>query len=566
MSRLGLAPLRALVGRAARASLHGAWLVSMRAHRRDFEAALDDPDAAQRTILARRLRADAGTEYGRRHGFGEVSGVAAYQARVPIVGHDDLAPLIDRAAAGHEGVLTAEPVQLFERSSGSAAAAKLVAYTAGLKREFAAATDPWLASLHQRWPGLLGGRAYWSISPVTRARERTTGGHPIGIEDDAEYLGRIGRAVMGRLVAVPAGVARAPDMASWRRQTLQHLLAAEDLSFLSVWSPSFLTVLMEHLERDLDVLLASLEVGRRRRIERAVAREGLIGEALWPRLVVLSCWTDAASASFIGALRRWFPRVPLQSKGLLATEGVVSLPWLERGGRTLDDPALGPLVPSTRPAAVTSHFLELVDLDAPDEAPKLLGAVREGGRYAPLLTIAGGLWRYRLGDEVVCTGKVGRTPTLMFAGKLDAVSDLCGEKLSASHVARALAGAGARHDLRPELALLAPVRAWDPPAYCLYVDAPGASEPAMASYAAAVEVALRDNPHYAYARDLGQLGALRWAPVARGEEWYLSRKVAAGVRAGDVKPTALDPRWVEVPADARATSDRPSPGCARLGS
>lgn len=524
-------------GRAARLASHGLWVATMQPGARRFARALDDPDAAQDALLTRHLRATRDTVWGRRHGYASIRGLGDFADRVPVSGYDELAPDVYRVARGEAGVLTAEPVRMFERSSGSSNATKLVPYTAGLKAQFAAATDPWLTSLHARWPGVVGGRAYWSISPVARARERTEGGHPIGIEDDAEYLSPVARALMGRLLAVPGEVAREPDIDRWRTRTLRHLLAARDLTLLSVWSPTFLSVLMRHLEANWDEVIATLPGARRRELSSGVSR-GLVGEALWPRLRVLSCWTDASARAGAIALRHWFPTVPIQPKGLLATEGVVSLPWLaRRRRRAVEDPALGPLVPSETPLAITSHVLEFMDEDGQPRRPSELEL---GARYVPLLTTAGGFVRYRLGDEIVCTGRVGRTPTVAFAGKADAVSDLCGEKLHATHAQRALDAAAAQSGLRPRFAVLLPAEA----RYDLLVDSEDAG-PRLDAYRDALEVGLAANPHYAYARRLGQLGPVRPRVVDGAEAYYLWAKVEGGMRAGDVKTPALDPRWVD---------------------
>lgn len=532
--------------RAARLASHGLWLASMQPGFTRFARALHDPDAAQRALLERHLRAEADTAWGRRHGYAAIRDLAAFQDRVPVSTYDDLADDVRRAASGEQRVLTAEPVRFFERSSGSSSASKLIPYTDGLKAQFAAATDPWLASLHHRFGGVVGGRAYWSISPVARAPERTPGGHAIGIEDDAEYLSPFAQALMGRLLAVPREVAREPDVDRWRVATLRHLLAAEDLSLLSIWSPSFLTVLMRALEARWDSIVGALPRARRARLDAAVRARGLVGEALWPRLRVLSCWTDAAARAAVAGLRAYFPTIPIEPKGLLATEGAVSLPFLDqRVDAAVEDPELGPLVPSVRPLAVASHVIELSPADDPDARPVAPSRLDVGARYVPLLTTAGGFVRYRLGDEVECTGYLRRAPTIAFVGKRDAVSDLCGEKLHASHAQVALDAARAMTGARLRFATLVPLAG--PARYALLVDArdEGAG---LAALRAEVEARLADNPHYAYARRLGQLGPLELRVVADAEAYYLAAKMAAGMRAGDVKATPLDPRWIEPPA------------------
>jgi hypothetical protein len=328
-------------------------------------------------------------------------------------------------------------------------------------------------------------------------------------------------------------VARIADMASWRTETLRHLLLADDLGFVSVWSPTFLSLLMAALAEGLDALLAELPGPRRDAIRRGIDRVGaLVGEAIWPRLRLISCWMDGASAALVPDLRRWFPNTPLQAKGLLATEGVVSLPYGEGEGAVL---------------AVAGHYLEFLDLDAPGRPPVGAHELRVGGSYSPLLSTGGGLYRYHLKDVVECVGHHRATPRVRFAGKLDAVSDVCGEKLAARQVEAALARA--LGTLTADFALLAPV--WSAGAqttvhYCLYLDS-AADDAAIAAVAARLDDALLEGHAYRYARELGQIGPMHVQRVRRGRAAWQEALVDAGLRAGEIKPACLDTRrlWGE---------------------
>ena len=520
------------------ATLRPAW--------RRFERAAAAPEAAQAERLARLVRANADTAYGRAHRLAAVRTVRDLQDRLPIVDYDALEPWIERVAAGEAAALTAEPVRTIERSGGSTATNKLVPYTTGLLAEFSAATGAWLYDLARARPALAGTRSYWSVSPVARGREHTSGGLPIGFEDDTEYFGRLERWALRRMMAVPASVARLPDMETWRRATLARLLACADLGFVSVWSPSFLVLLMDALTADLDALLRDLPPARARAIERALASAGeLTGEAIWPRLDVISCWGDGAAAQALGGLRRYFPRTEIQPKGLLATEGVVSFPLWGHDGAAL---------------AVTSHLLEFIDLDRPEARPLEVHELRAGGSYSPLLTTGGGLYRYHLKDVVRCVGRFRELPLVRFVGKLDRVSDLCGEKVSGGQVEQALAEARAATGLEPSFALVAPIEA-RPPRYALFVECEG-DDDALGRMAAFVEGFLATGHHYRYCRDLGQLGPLVVHRVTRGWETYQRTLVAQGQRMGDIKPAHLDTRpiWAEAfgLGDEREEPDLPT--------
>jgi hypothetical protein len=153
---------------------------------------------------------------------------------LPLTSYDDYLPYIDRIAAGEENVLTADPVLLFEPSSGSTAASKLIPYTRSLQAEFRRGISPWIHDLFTHFPALKDGPAYWSISPLTDGPRRTPAGIPIGFADDSAYLGRLG-GVMEAAMAVPGLVKHLTDINTFRYVTLLFLLRCADLRLISVW-------------------------------------------------------------------------------------------------------------------------------------------------------------------------------------------------------------------------------------------------------------------------------------------------------------------------------------------
>jgi hypothetical protein len=85
------------------------------------------------------------------------------------------------------------------------------------------------------------------------------------------------------------------------------------------------------------------------------------------------------------------------------------------------------------------------------------------------------------------------------------------------------------------------------PGYVLYIDSP-ADDEMVACAAKMVEAGLRENFHYNYARQLGQLACVRAFRVRGGAASYLAAATRNGQKLGDVKPPALDRRggWSRV--------------------
>jgi hypothetical protein len=543
--------LRPLAYRALNAlPVAGYWRASRR-----FDAALKEPESVQRDLLLGMLRRNQSCVYGMQYGFDSIRSVDEYQQRVPVVTYDDLAPFVERMKAGEKRILTTELVLMFEKSSGSASAAKYVPYTHTLRAQIQSALGPWISDLHSSFPKIAHGCSYWLVTPLSRDRELTRGDIPVGFESDTEYFGPLRRCLLENIMAVPADLARVTDLEDCLYLTLRYLLQARSLTFLSVWNPSFLLILLNRLElhgerltRDLldgkasvSAPLPSRVIGSLRRDAnqsrnlRAMLRRGRIeADVLWPSLALISCWTSAESASTIDEIRLAFPGVHIQGKGLLATEGVVSIP-IERYQGCV--------------ASLTSHFLEFQD--SKSGACRLMSELETGGEYSVVLTTGGGLWRYQLGDRVRVKGFAERTPILEFIGKEDCVSDLRGEKLNAIFVAKALRQFESCRSAA--FAMLAP--SGDKiPSYTLFLE----SQHCDSALEALLDEKLRQNPHYSYCRDLGQLGAVRVFRIECGaREAYLKHCKALGQRAGNVKMTALHKHrgWEKVFAGTRVNNE-----------
>ena len=513
---------------------------------RQFDAALPNPEAVQSELLFRLLRQNQSCRYGIQHRFATIRSVREYQERVPIVSYDDISGWVERMKAGEGGVLTSEPLLMFEKSSGSVSAAKYVPYTRTLRAQFHAALGPWITDLYHSFPGLANGCAYWLVTPVSREQVRTQGGIPVGFESDTEYFGPLQRWLLQKTMAVPARLASVPGLDNCVYLSLRFLLQAPSLTFISVWNPSFLQILLNQLELHGERLVRDLLDGeasvctplprgitnslkrdacQARNLRAMLGRGRIEPEVLWPQLELISCWTSAASAAMKSEIQRNFPGVAIQGKGLLATEGVVSIP-IERYPGCV--------------AAVTSHFLEFLDLES--GACRLVSELERGAEYSVVLTTGGGFWRYRLADRVRVTGFAERTPVLEFIGKEDCVSDLRGEKLNALFVAQVLEEFECCRSAA--FAMVAPCDRGIP-GYILFLE----SGHCETDLAARLDEKLRANPHYAYCRGLGQLAEPRVFMIQQGaRETYLKHCEALGQRAGSVKMTALHKhnRWDEV--------------------
>jgi hypothetical protein len=411
----------------------------------------------------------------------------------------DIEPLIDRAAGGEQGVISRERISHFEPTSGSAAAKKLIPSTPLQRKQFNRAIHAWVADLYLNNPGLLGGPSYWSISPAV-SHESTSGGIPVGYEDDSEYLGRLGKWLVNWTLAVPAGV-RKLNNDDFMRATILFLLSHAELRLISVWNPTYLTSLITYFDHHQEQLWSELEAGVvicGRKLQRNRS------DNPWPKLKLISCWADGHAATQVGGLQQWFPDTQIQPKGLISTEAFISLPF--RGEKVL---------------AVTSHYLEFET----DEGRLItIEELREGDEVTVVVTTGGGLIRYRLDDRIMVTGFCERTPCIDFLGRESIVSDLCGEKLSDAFVCSVI------NELEIQgFSLLVP----DGDGYTLYTTA-GVD-------AKKLDEKLSANFQYAWALRIGQLQPVKVVLVPEtAEDVYMDVCESRGRKRGDIKPVALD--------------------------
>lgn len=492
----------------------------------------------QETLLTDLLRRNADTEFGRLHKFSSLRSVADYQSAAPLSRYEDLEPWIARAANGESHVLTADCIRLFEPTSGSSGATKLIPTTPAGQREFQRGIRPWIADLFLTHPELMSGQAYWSVSPQLEARRYTPSGIPIGFDDDAAYVGGWQRRLVDAVRVRPRPSAPGIDLSEFQYQTLLALVRALNLRLISVWHPTFLATIVdrfgewaERLERDAagdSTALAKVRAA----CSAAAPHERCA--MLFPRLRIISCWMDGNAAAAATALSTRFRHVSFQAKGLIATEAFISFPLTRRGGCVL---------------AVRSHFFEFLPLadDRPEERPRLAHQLEAGQRYEVIVTTGSGLYRYRLGDVVEVVDHLHGCPLVRFIGRRGYVSDWVGEKLNESHVSDALKTGFGRLAMAPSFAMLACDTTLSRPAYVLYIDSTDSDEQ-LECVTTVLDESLQENVHYAYARRLGQLGPLRVFRAERADQTYLTAAIQAGQRAGDVKPLALDRRdgWSSV--------------------
>ena len=405
-----------------------------------FAALCRAPAKTQDQLLRQLLEANAGTEFGRRHGFGAISSFAEFQERVPIATYEDLEPYIKAEMNGQGNQLTKERPVLFTTTSGTTGNRKYIPMTRQSKRDKSHLTWLWLCALYRDHPGVVGGRILSVVSPEVESH--TPSGIPCGAESGHAY--RTMPGPVRSIYTAPYGVFAIEDYEA-KYYTLLRLAAGQNISCIATVNPSTIVLLADRLAGHTESIIRDVRDGslstdfavpqelrdslhlrpdpeRAGRLERAAAAGGgvLLPGLAWPELAAVGCWKGGTVGAYLSRFGTLFPQgPPVRDLGYYATELRGSVPLSDQG--------------DAGTIAVGTNVLEFhpAGEDRAPEGRELLRVeqLEAGQRFFVYVTNASGLYRYEMNDIVEVTGHDHRTPLIRFVQKGKGVVSFTGEKL-----------------------------------------------------------------------------------------------------------------------------------------
>ncbi|MFL6185736.1 MAG: GH3 auxin-responsive promoter family protein, partial [Actinomycetes bacterium] len=395
---------------------------------RHFKALCRTPVQAQDRLLRQILEANADTEFGRRHGFSDVTSFQQFQERIPISTYEDLEPYITAEMNGRPNQLTKDPPVLFTTTSGTTGNRKYIPMTREGKRAKSHLTWLWFCGLYRDHPGIVGGRILSVVSPEVESHAPS--GVPCGAESGHAY--RTMPGPVKSMYTAPYGVFAIEDYEA-KYYTLLRLAAGQDISCIATVNPSTIVLLADRLARHSEAIIRDVRDGtlsadapvsaelraslhlkpdpeRARRLEQAVGRGGGVLQPglAGPRLAAIGCWKGGTVGAYLTRFDTLFPqRPPVRDFGYYATELRGSVPLSDQG--------------DAGAVAVGTNVLEFVPagVDRAPESSELLPVERleEGQRYFVYVTSVSGLYRYDMNDIVEVAGHYGKTPLIRFIQK-----------------------------------------------------------------------------------------------------------------------------------------------------
>ena len=447
----------------------------------EFTRAANSPEETQWRLLQSILTREAGTGFGRDHGFGDIRSAADYRRRVPVAGYERMEPYINRVVAGEQTALFAnQKIVMFALTSGTSAARKLIPVT---RRNVETHRRGWLlwglSAYDNRLDLLFRGKINFNGDD---AEFRTPAGAPCG--SISGLTARMQSPFVRRTYVLPLAASRLHDTRSKYYLAWRLGLGRDVASWMSP-NPSthlalarFGDAAKESLIRDVRDGTYSHETelpaevrkavrrelrpnpGRAGELDRIVERTGhLFPKDVWPEFGLIGCWLGGPLTAYLKFFPEFFGETPRRDLGLVASEGRMTIPLADHTSAGALD--------------LFGMFFEFIPVaEAGSAAPIVLPPheLQEGHDYYILLTTTGGLYRYDIQDVVRCVGWQGRSPLIEFLNKGKHVSNITGEKISEHQVSRAMEAACEKLALRVASYALAPCFEDEVPYYGLFVE------------------------------------------------------------------------------------------------
>ena len=180
--------------------------------------------------------------------------IEKFQNKIPIVNYEDIKEFVEKEKSGENNILLSDKIKLFELTSGSTSNVKYIPYTEKFLKSYMNGVFAWIYNLYQNNKRLFFGSSYWSVSPILKREAATSGGIRVGIEDDASYFDKVSAFFLNKLFTVPKEIKNIQNMEDFLLITAVFLLLSENLAMISVWSPSFLMILLDFIEKNHKVI------------------------------------------------------------------------------------------------------------------------------------------------------------------------------------------------------------------------------------------------------------------------------------------------------------------------
>ncbi len=410
------------------------------------------PQKEQTDLLMTLIERSKDTEFGKRFDFASIKTVKDFQDRVPLTDYDFYSEYIHRMADGEQNVLTSEKIVHFNKTSGTLGVPKKIPVTNDHVKIFSNYYAKYINYLASEKHGYA-----WTGGKGFSLGEGTYQILPSGISYGSAsslMVAKMGKLVPFLKIDMLKGCntspieARQPEAGTPTRYLhARFALMETNVTYANATFVSYLLEIMRYIEDNKAKLIndirtgtidASIEMPEASRAsllkklkpmpERADELQKIFDtksdvplmKRIWPKMQFIICVGGAGFSIYTQKLKERYcgNDMDFVFLGLSASEGMFSVPYELNNTDAV-------FVPD-------SVFMEFIPADEGADTDKcyLLHELEVGKKYEIVVTTRGGLFRYKMKDTVLITGRFNDTPTMEFVNRSGFAVSMFGEKTS----------------------------------------------------------------------------------------------------------------------------------------
>lgn len=408
----------------------------------------------QERLLERIIRKNSETEFGREHGFGEITGYNDYKKSVPVTSFADYEEYIARIIQGERDILTADPPVFYNISSGSTGFPKYFPLCAeDIAQQKMYFEDLPRDAIRKALPEEAENDLFGCIFNtgdvfMTEMPDGTPNGVRSGAYPQLAFKeGKLDCSVFTapKEVLFPA----VPQNMMYLK--IRFALANENITAIHSIFVHRTIIMLEYILSNWAELIEDTEKGtvnpkfhvsrewqeylaehlppapERAAYLRTLSPDNLetgMLKKIWKKLKYIRLITGSSFADHTEKLKKYCEGIHIHSFVYGASEAVLgAVPYLDKSDEYV-------LTPDT-------CFFEFTDEDDPEHIVTMRD-IEVGRRYGIIITTVSGLYRYDMGDIVEVVGKYGNAPAVKICYRRNMVLNLADEKLNTAQFESAM--------------------------------------------------------------------------------------------------------------------------------
>ncbi len=343
------------------------WVMKKRIHQ--IELFLKYPHEVQQDVFSNLIATARDTEFGKNHGFKDLTSFSQFDERVPVRSYEEHFPFIERMMRGERNVLWPSEIKWFAKSSG----------TTNAKSKFIPVSPEAMEDCHMK-----GGKdlisMYLSNNPDSLMFEGK--GLSIGGSHQSNQFDPSGESSYGDVSAVIM-----KNMPLWAKYVRT---PSEEIALLDNWDLKLEQMAAEVADENVTTM-AGVPTWALLVLQRVMDLKGVTNiSEVWPDLEVFF-----HGAVAFGPYRKLFKSIISSPKMRYMETYNASEGFFGIQDTSNEDEMLLML-----DYGIFYEFIPFSEQDS--DSPKIvqLQDVEVGKNYALLITTNSGLWRYKIGDTV----------------------------------------------------------------------------------------------------------------------------------------------------------------------